>query len=381
LKQDISTAFVRHTQRLVPATIKNVLARLTRGTGLSQVRPSDALLHMSLATSVIDDLSRRLGTPCELIDVHSTRTGSLTVRIRADRFYVAKLPLQASTEPRLRQNAQALNALGQVRWATPFLSTRCPALVLLGTASGHFYSVESGLPGRDGASLLRARGCADELILSAEHFLVKLQKASLKISREGPPQWEAHFEAAAERVARLAKRAGGVHDYHQLVSDIRKRLAEHQIPSVYSHGNFWPGNVLFDTANTLTGVIDWDCTTEFALPAIDLIYFLVRTHSLMGGVSFGEALADWIDAEPLPFLDDCITRHCHELSISTQLIVPLSYCSWIQHLDAHCLFGTSASTDPRWLDRNVRQVLDRWRLRNRVGRLWAGRWNTSAVTS
>ncbi len=373
MKQDVSTTFVRHTQRLVPAVIKNVLSLLTRRPG---DRRADALLHRTLAKSVVDDLSRRLGTPCDLVDVHATRTGSLTVRVRADRFYVAKLPLQASTETRLRQNAEALKALGQLGWVTPFLSARCPALVLLGTTSGYFYSVESGILGQDGASLLRARGCADELILSAEHFLVKLQKASLKVSTAGPPQWEMHFESAVERVERLAKRAGGTQDYHQLISDIRNRLAEQQLPSVYSHGNFWLGNVLFDTANDLTGVIDWDCTTEFALPAIDLIYFLARTHSLMRGVSFGEALADWIDAESLPFLDDCITRYCHELSIPATLVAPLSYCSWIQHLDAHCHFGTSASTDPRWLDQNVRQVLHRWRLRTRAGRLEAGRWKT-----
>jgi aminoglycoside phosphotransferase (APT) family kinase protein len=362
---------VRRTLEPVVA-LKNVLSRMT-GRRHSAVRPADVSFHSTLAKSLIDDLSGRLGKPCNLIDFHATRTGSLTVRIRADRSYVAKLPLQASTEPRLRQNAQTLRVLGQFSWVTPFLSARCPALVLLGTASGYFYSVETTVPGQDGASISRAGGSAEEMILSAAYFLSKLQKASLEVSTLAPPSWEPSFESAVERVEQLAKRAGSARDYDRLVADIRNRLSAQPIPTVYSHGNFWLGNVLFDTANNLTGVIDWDCATAFSLPALDLIYLLVRTQSLARSTSFGEALADWIDAESLPFLDDCITRHCRELSIPTELIAPLSYCSWIQHLDAHCRFGTSTSADPRWLDRNVRQVLHRWRLRTTTGRREA-RW-------
>ncbi len=343
-------------------TISRVLARITGSTRVLAGSP-DVSLHSRLANSVIDDLSTQLGTSCDLIDVHATRTGSLTIRIRADRPYVAKLPLQAVTEPRLRENAQRLKALGQASWMTPFLKARCPALALSGTASGYFYSVETAVSGQDGASILKAGGNADEMILSAERFLSKLQKASVALSTEPPSRWEEPFESAVTRVERMAKRAGSAHAYGRLIADIRSRLSAQVLPTVYSHGNFWLGNALFDSANNLTGVIDWDCADACSLPAIDLIYLLVRTHGLARSASFGEGFADWIDAESLPFLDTCIARHCHELSIPTELIVPLSYCSWIQHLDAHCRFGTTRNTDARWLDRNVRQVLDRWRPR------------------
>jgi hypothetical protein len=124
----------------------------------------------------------------------------------------------------------------------------------------------------------------------------------------------------------------------------------------------------------LTGVIDWDCADECSLPALDLIYLLVRTHTQARASSFGEALVDWIDADSLPFHDSCLARHCHELSIPTSLVIPLSYCAWIQHLDAHCRYETTRSTDVRWLDRNVRQVLDRWKLWMIAGRRNDYRW-------
>jgi aminoglycoside phosphotransferase (APT) family kinase protein len=335
--------------------------------------PTDGVVQRELADGVIEDLSRRLGSACALVDYGATRTGSLTIRLRADRPYVAKMPLRASTAPRLRLNAQALQLLGQLQWMTPFLAERCPVLRLFGMASGRFYSVETALPGRDGASILRTRASADELILSAERFILKLQKASLAESADRP-LWQAEFDAAVDRVARLAERAGAAEHYRRLVSCVRNRLAVQPIPSVYSHGNFWLGNALFDTENALTGVIDWDCAAAFALPAIDFIYFLVRTHSLIRGTSFGEALVDWINAPSLPFLDGCLVRHCRELSLAPDLIPVLSYCCWIQHLDAHCRFGTGTSANARWLARNVRLVLHGWRLQAGTGPFGTRRW-------
>ena len=374
MKRGVSGSLVRRTEHLVPATLQNVFSRVTRRARGPEAGAEDELEHRRRAAILIHDMARRLGKPCDLLGLHATRTGSLTVRVQAgDRFLVAKLPLHATTEPRLRRNAQALKALGKRSWVTPFLSARWPALVLVGTASDGFYSVESRIPGQDGASIMKEHGSTEELVLSAEHFLLKLQKASLATSDKGRALWEAPFAAAAERVEQLANGAGEPQTYQRLIACIKARLAAQPLPSVLTHGNFWLGNVLFDTGNALAGVIDWDCMAEHALPAIDLMYLLVRTHSLMRGISFGEAFADWIDAESLPFLDECAARHCHELSIGAELVTALSYCCWIQHLDAHCRFGTSKVSDRRWLDRNVRHVLRRWRRRPRAEEL-EGRW-------
>jgi aminoglycoside phosphotransferase (APT) family kinase protein len=354
-------------------TLTSVLARLIGRAGPS-AHTAEVALHAELAKNVIDDVSRQLGTSCAIIDVRATRTGSLTIRFQADRAYVAKLPLQPVTEPRLRENARRLKALHQASWMTPYLSARCPVVVHAGTASGYFYSVETAVPGRDGASILKDGGNRNDLILSAERFLYKLQKASLESERIDRSRWQRTLDAAIRRVQTLAEAAARKDLFSRLVADLRAKLGSHHIPSVYSHGNFWVGNALFDCSNNLTGVIDWDCADDFALPATDLIYLLIRAHSAARSTSVGEALADWIDAESLPIFDDCLSRHCQALSIPTKLIEPLSYCSWILHLDAHCRFGTKTATSARWLDRNVRLVLDRWRLWATAGRRNVPRW-------
>jgi aminoglycoside phosphotransferase (APT) family kinase protein len=310
-----------------------------------------------LASGVIEELSRHLKHTCHLDSIHLTRTGSLIVRIHADRSYVAKLPLYATTEPRLRRSAAALNTLSQSEWMTPFLAGRCPAIVLSGKTSGYFYSIETAVPGQDGASILKSGGTADEMILSAERFLLKLQKASASRQSRG---WQEPFGRAVTRVSALAARAGVERAYTTLIADLRTRFSARPPRAVYSHGNFWLGNVLFDTANELTGVIDWDSAEACALPALDLIYLVVRTHGLSRSTSVGEGFADWIAAESLPFLDQCVARHFHELALATELVVPLAYCSWIQHLDAHCQFGTPASRKRQWLEKNVRVPLEQW---------------------
>ena len=355
------------------AGISNVFTRFIDRT---RFRPStaDLSLHLGLAKRVVEDMTTRLGQPCELVDVHATRTGSLTIRVDAGRAYFAKLPLQASTEPRLRQNAHTLQSLGQAGWMTPFLSTRCPTLLLTGTADNYFYSVETAVTGQDGATILKSGGSSHDMILSAERFLVKLQKASAEMPGPGGPRWEDGFESAVRRVEQMTARVRSAEIFTDLVDDIRTRLSRHVVPSVFSHGNFWLGNALFNPSSALTGVIDWDCADECSLPALDVIYLLIRTHTQARSTAFGDGVADWIDADSLPFLDSCLARHFHELSLPPALGVPLSYCAWIQHLDGHCRYDTTKGTDVRWLERNVRQVLERWRLWNIAGRRNDHRW-------
>jgi aminoglycoside phosphotransferase (APT) family kinase protein len=355
-------------------SFSDVLLRLTRR-GRAFRQPADPASHAALADRLVADLSARLGHACSLIDCHATRTGSLTCRIRADRMYVAKLPLRASTEPRLRLNAQALSGLHRAKWLTPFLAARLPAVVHLGTVSGHFYSVETAIPGRDGASILKEGGTAHQMVVAGAHYLSNLHKASAADARASA--WEAPFESSVKDVRELAIRAGSADAYDRLIAHLKRRLAAQPIAPVYSHGNFWLGNVLFDSSGVLTGVIDWDCAGGAMLPALDLIYLLVRTHGLARSASFGEALADWIDVPSAPVLDRCIARHCRELSIDIDLIVTLAYCCWIQHLHSHCLFATTASANRHWLRRNVADVLLRWNPRADSAGRAASRWNSA----
>ncbi len=349
---------------------------LSLAIGFQRLAPQrdERRINRALADEVASDVSRRLSRDYRVTDHRATRTGTLLVRLHAQESLIAKLSLRPTNEPRLRHSADALKTLHTGAWVTPFLADRCPRVVSVGTASGHYFSVETTVPGHDGLHLLKTKVNALELVLSAERFILKLQKASLNANQA----WEADFEAAAERVARLADLVDRRARYTELVTEIRSRLDGRAVPSAYSHGNFWPGNVLYDTDNTLTGVIDWDGAAAASLPVVDLIYFLVRTHSLVRGGSFGEGFADWMDAPSLPLLDGCLTRHCQDLAIPLDLIVPLSYCSWIQHLDAHCRFGTATSLQPRWLRRNVRVVLDRWRPRTDQGPFGTRRWSERA---
>ncbi len=353
--------------------LKNVLSRITGLAGRRPEPPDDTFYHSTLANSLVDGLSSRLGKPCALIDFQATRTGSLVVRVRADRPYVAKLPLRATTEPRLRKNADTLDSLSRAAWMTPDLSASIPVIVLRGTVLEQFYSVETTVSGKDGASLARAGASQEALVRSAAGFLAELHEASARMAAEAA--WRPAFEASVGRVERLADKAGAGTPYRALVSTIRHRLAAEPLPSVFSHGNFWLGNALFDRTARLTGVIDWDCSVDASLPALDFIYLLIRTHSTTRSVSFGEGLADWIDAASVPQLDRLVADYCRRISLPVDLIVTLSYCAWLEHIDQHCRFGTSASTNSRWVHRNLVQVLERSQLDatlcDRVARRWS----------
>jgi aminoglycoside phosphotransferase (APT) family kinase protein len=355
--------------------MSSVFARLARHAGLLS-RESEESAHARLAKTVIGELSHRLDTRCELAGFHATRTGSLIVRINGGRDYIAKLPLQPSTEPRLRRSAEALNALGARPWLTPYLAAACPQIVFTGPVAGRFCSVETAVAGVDGGRMLKAGCNPHDLVRSAERFLSALAKASTSpLDHFG---WRKPLQSSIERVERMAERAGCRAGYLSLVSAVYARLRAQPLPNVYAHGNFWLGNALFDQGGDLTGVIDWDCADDRSLPAVDLIYLAIRTHSLARKSSFGEAVADWIAAESLPPLDDCIAHHCVDLSLPPDVVVPLAYCSWILHLDAHCRFGTRPSTDVQWLDKNVRHVIDHWHQGTRLWDRAHHRWEAAS---
>ena len=53
-----------------------------------------------------------------------------------------------------------------------------------------------------------------------------------------------------------------------------KTFQGRRISLVRTHGDFWPGNLLFSQTSELTGVLDWDASVDGGWPAVDLIHFL-----------------------------------------------------------------------------------------------------------
>jgi aminoglycoside phosphotransferase (APT) family kinase protein len=162
---------------------------------------------------------------------------------------------------------------------------------------------------------------------------------------------------ALDRVAAAAARAGRLSAYERASDWLRRSIVGRELPVVFSHGNYWLGNVLVQGERRISGIIDWDCVVPGSLPLTDALYFVIRSEALLARSSVGEATVSLFRGVP----DGCrnaLAEHGRALAVPEELQRPLVFLCWIQHVDTHCRFGTAAATSARWLQRNVATVLD-----------------------
>ena len=131
------------------------------------------------------------------------------------------------------------------------------------------------------------------------------------------------------------------------------------------HGDFWPGNVLIDSAGAchatesgagdegvrVTGVVDWENAHAAGLPDVDLMHWWLATRPVELGAAVRQALAD----------PGAVRRGLAELSISLPnpqiALEHVVLLTWLGHVTAG-MDRTSADHLGRvWLARNVKPIL------------------------
>ncbi len=350
---------------------KNMIKRFSRavlswgGGGFSG--STEERLDPRTLKALLREISEGLGKEIRVTDERASKTGCQTVWVEGDRPYIVKLTLRGAAGLRLEENAKALATVGKATAADLPLSRMIPKVVLTGRLEGNFYSMETALPGKEGTSYLRSPRELEEVMSEGVRFLMGLQTLSRKDAILDLEIWNRHFRPMIEQVGGLAARHDLASAYDKLGRYLRERLLNQPVPLVFAHGNFWIGNLLFDPAEGLTGVIDWDSAEETGLPLVDLLYFLIRTESLMEKASLGEAVTKRIGSDLQPLLaHPLVEKYCRVFSISMEWLRPLFYYCWIQQIHIHVRYGTSALNNPAWLRKNLFNVLSQVNLSERL---------------
>lgn len=101
--------------------------------------------------------------------------------------------------------------------------------------------------------------------------------------------------------------------------------------AVWTHGDFWPGNLLGTArGDRLTGIVDWEFADPEGMPLTDLLQFLLYTKGLVTGQGFTPLLAERLSARR--FEDDerpFVEEYCRELGVSDRAIWPLAFMAWL----------------------------------------------------
>jgi thiamine kinase-like enzyme len=117
----------------------------------------------------------------------------------------------------------------------------------------------------------------------------------------------------------------------ELAEDAVQSLRAETLPVVWSHGDFWPGNLLGTAeGERLTGVVDWKFADQHGMPLLDLLQLLLRTKGLASGKGFtGELVTRLVarrfeeDEQPL------IKEYCMQVGVSERATWPLVFMGWL----------------------------------------------------
>ena len=325
---------------------------------MNPAKKKEYAIPKRVVKGLINEASQRISSRLVLLDKKQSPTGSAILWLRCgDGKYIARVALNPSGERRLKKNLNVLSEFSGKKWFSENFASRIPVNILAGKIEGHFYSLETQLPGISGQDY-RGSTPAKILISRGAEFIGALHWASRGRTIVSKDLWDHKLAPMLDQTKILFARHGIEQGFEEICRFLENRMVNQEIPFVMNHGNYWLGNLLFDANGSLTGVVDWDLAKDSWLPMLDVLHLLIRNESLERNLALGEViiLFDERIRERIP-LSPTIRDYCGTFSIGPNLMRAFLFFHWIQHIQQHLRFETVALSRMDWLKKNVFSVL------------------------
>ncbi|HYH31926.1 MAG TPA: phosphotransferase [Pseudonocardia sp.] len=236
-------------------------------------------------------------------------------------------------------------------------SVLVPRILAAGEVDGSAYVVESRLPGDPGADALRDAARRRRFTSSAISTISELHRCTSAVETVGEDdlrRWV--HEPMAVVLARLPRPLHA--PARQLERELVDGLRGRRVAVGWYHGDYTPGNVLTDPQGRAVAVVDWCNAHPRALPALDVVTFLMLSDVLADGEELGDLVVRWASASPPP---------AHDLVARTQrllggaLLEPGLLCllAWLLHVSQALTKSPQYGANPVWVRRNLRSVVER----------------------
>lgn len=283
------------------------------------------------------------------------RIGKTTLGVSSGdgRQFLIRLPRSPIAEERARRNFSALRAFHDAPSIPARLKALVPRAYTDGTIGGYHYFVEDTRPGRareDHADWSSKAGWEPQ----AASFISEMHFASRRAVPFGRDEFDTHVARPIGRIrARLPSKAAVACD--RLETALERVLIGRMLPLVWAHGDFAAGNCLYDSSRTLSGVVDWELSSECHLPVLDLLHCMElpgEQNSHPRWQRFDAILAvaqkeSWTKMPPL-------ASYIETMEIPAAALPALAVMYWVDHA-ANRIAARAADTG--WMQRRVLQPL------------------------
>lgn len=355
---------------LIQRVIRRVRKPWTRHVARKELGRQTALAEQILAQLARDG---QLGPDAESLRITSTvltRSDVLVALIgaptQAEARLVLKLPLTPDAERSTSDHRQVVVTLHEL----PALHAFCafvPRAVAWGDFQGHPYYLETALPGIGAADLVRGHAEPASMLQDAARLIGQLHLGTLQRRIVDDALFA---RLAGDDLAVLRRLAVGWPEaalmrqkLDQLEARLRSQIAGRELPFSWTHGDFWPGNLLVQPASgVLGGVVDWDRASADQIPLHDLLHLLAYTRKLQRRSELGDEIVSYL----LPAAFDKYARSLVKEAIE-QLKLPTSgeffqaitLLYWLRFAATNLSRYPAFQRDSRWLKNNVFLVLKR----------------------
>jgi O-antigen/teichoic acid export membrane protein len=228
-----------------------------------------------------------------------------------------------------------------------------PVPLDVGDVSGGAFLLTSRLPGQDGRQV--APGLGNLLTPAAVNAITPLHRVTSTMHVVNDVVLNQLVDEPAGRLRAAVRRKDAV---DRLAAYLHSQLAGRWVSLGWTHGDFFPGNVLVGPGGRVTGIVDWSQLREDDLVVLDIAFWLLTVPRPGQAREIGARVAARLDRGPCwqPAESSLVTSRAYGDPINGQALLLLA---WLRHVTDNLAKSDRYAASPVWSRRNIAPVLRR----------------------
>jgi Ser/Thr protein kinase RdoA (MazF antagonist) len=235
-----------------------------------------------------------------------------------------------------------------------------PGVLAHGVVGTRRYSIEQAVPGTVGTSL-PDRADESEATRNAVRAVSELHRSTGRVavaSRELVDRW---LEPGLSLVADVPMLLGPARR-RRLVDLLRERIRSgvegRALWVGRTHGDYFPGNILFGPSAEVTGIIDWGQSRDDDLALIDPGTLLVAGRAGAQGTALGRVVRDLCRGAALSAGELALLElHRAACPADPVGVDVMALLTWLRHVENNLLKSPRYGSHPAWVHANLETVL------------------------
>ena len=276
----------------------------------------------------------------------------IMVRVTDGEVGVLKVAMTGSGVASLRREREVLSRLQSDERLGPWRDL-LPVPLGAGDVNGGAFLLTSRLPGRDGRQVAPDLGGLHTL--AAVNAITPLHRVTSATHVINDLLLKQLVDEPAGRLREAVRHKDAV---DRLAAALRTQLAGRWVTLGWTHGDFYPGNVLIGPAGRVTGIVNWSQVRENDLVILDIVFWLLTVPRPGQPREFGARVAARLDRSPCwrPAESSLLATRAYGDPLSGQALLLLA---WLRHVTDNLAKSDRYAASPVWSRRNIAPVLRR----------------------